>query len=96
MAIKKLHNNPPPFSNFQVAQLLLKNKLMYKMDLKHRFAKYFKSFMTFNTGSFNYGFSFFYLNKGSATKVKLKGWRHSADSARTNACNKGSKHEIEG
>lgn len=59
MAIKKQHNNSPPFSNFQVAQLLLKNKLMHKMDLKHRFAKYFKSPMTFNTGNFNYGFSFF-------------------------------------
>lgn len=58
MAIKKLHNNPPPFSNFQVAQLLLKNKLMHNIDLKHRFAKYFKSPMTFNTGNFNYGFSF--------------------------------------
>lgn len=58
MAIKKLHNNPPPFSNFQVAQLLLKNELMHNIDLKHRFAKYFKSPMTFNTGNFNYGFSF--------------------------------------
>lgn len=61
VAIKKLHNNPPPFSNFQVAQLLLKNKLMHKMDLKHRLMKYFKSLMTFNTSNFNYGFSFFIL-----------------------------------
>lgn len=61
MAIKKLHNNPPPFSNFQVAQLLLKNKLMHKMDLKHRLMKHFKSVMTFNTGNFSYGFSFFTL-----------------------------------
>lgn len=70
MAITKLHNNPPDVSNFQVAQVLLKNKLMHKMDLKYRFTKYFKSRMTFNTDNFNYGFKiFFNFNKGSATKV---------------------------
>lgn len=56
-----MHNNPPPFSIFQVAQLLLKNKLTHKTDLKHRLTKYFKSLMTFNTGNFNYGFRFFTL-----------------------------------
>lgn len=41
--------------------------------------------------------AFFYFNKGSATKVKLTAWTHSADSAgRTNACNKGTKQETEG